>query len=123
MKIHVMVKRPGQPPRSVWIEDSLKNLQRNVGGYIEAVPLGRKIALLCDEEGLMKDSKFNVKVRRWYDDGTERGALCDMPDQIFGDIVVCGVSTNLDGEEYFDSLPCEWAVLKQAFPELWGRER
>ena len=39
MKISVLIKEPGKQPRHVNIENSLKNLQKTVGGYIETVTL------------------------------------------------------------------------------------
>ena len=41
MKISVIIKEPGRRPRHVWIENSLKNLQKTVNGYIETVTLAR----------------------------------------------------------------------------------
>lgn len=101
-KISCLVKRPGEPPRHVNISDSLENLQKTVGGYIETVTLMKDLVLICDEEGLLKNTKFNVK-------------LLGM--QLFGPIIICGTA----GEEFAD-LPVSWAKLKELLPELWKED-
>ena len=53
-KISVLVKDPGKTPRRVNISNTLENLQKTVGGNIEAVTLASDLVILCDEEGLLK---------------------------------------------------------------------
>ena len=50
-KIKVIIKEPGKKPICTNISDSLQNLQRTVGGYIEVVPISKSIVIICDEEG------------------------------------------------------------------------
>lgn len=52
MKISVLIKDPGKNPRHVYIENSLKNLQATVGGYIETVTLATDAVIICNEEAL-----------------------------------------------------------------------
>lgn len=62
-KMRVIVKRPDEIYGHVCnISDSLQNLQKTVGGYIEAVYLTDEVAVLCNEEGLLKNLPFNMKV-------------------------------------------------------------
>lgn len=100
-KIYVLTKRPGEPPRRVWISDTLENLQRFVGGYIEIVHIASDLVLICDEEGRLKNKPYNC-------------TLLGAP--FVGDIIICGTR----GEE-LDSLPCDRKRLKQYFPQLWIR--
>lgn len=99
MKISVATKRPGAPARHVWIENSLENLQRTVGGYIECVKLCKDLAIICDEEGRLKGKEHNCSVCGY---------------NFVGDIIVVGVQ----GDEFAD-LPCDWQVLKNLFPTLF----
>lgn len=98
-KIKVLIKRPGEPPRSVWISDTLENLQRTVGGYIEIVTLQRGLVVICDEEGRLKGKPYNCTVR-----GVS----------FVGDIVIAGQK----GEELAD-YPTDFQTIKAAYPGLW----
>lgn len=49
-KIKVLYKRIGQDPKVIEIEDTLKEKQKLVGGFIEVVPYGDH-ELICNEEG------------------------------------------------------------------------
>ena len=62
-------------------------MQKTVGGYIQAVfPWDDPVALVCDEEGLLKQSEFNRIVAPEV--------------AIFGTFFLCGL-----GEEDFSDLP------------------
>lgn len=98
-KIKVLIKRPGEPPRSVWISDTLENLQRTVGGYIEIVTLQRGLVVICDEEGRLKGKPYNCTIN-----GVS----------FVGDIVIAGQ----EGEELAD-YPTDFQTIKAAYPELW----
>ena len=72
---------------------------RSGKGYIEIVPLGdrRDCAIICDEEGKLKDYEKNMRIP------------CDYLDDVFyGDIVVLGA----EGEEFTD-IPIEFAEWKE----------
>ncbi|MBS6476066.1 MAG: DUF3846 domain-containing protein, partial [Clostridiales bacterium] len=49
-KIKVIIKRPDSKPYTTWISNSLENLQRTVGGYIETVTLATDCVLIVNEE-------------------------------------------------------------------------
>jgi len=97
--ISAIVKRPGEPPRHVNVSNRLEALQKNVGGYIEAVTLATDLVILCDEEGRLKDKPFNCTICG-YD-------FC-------GDILMVGA----DGDE-FANLPVKYEVIKALLPGLW----
>lgn len=59
-EITVLGVRPGKEPEMVEIPDDLNAMQEFVGGYIEAVrPWGDDVALLCDEEAVIKGAELN----------------------------------------------------------------
>ena len=82
-KIRVIIKEPGEPiGREVWIVNSLKSLQRIVGGYIEIVTIANgsdRIVLVCDEDGKNFGKEFNFRIE------TE-----ERIEHIVGTAVICG---------------------------------
>ena len=85
-KIKVIIKRPDELIGHVcWISNTLENLQRNVGGYIETLTILRNpdVIIIMNEDGKLDDSKYNFKIPG---------------DQIFGVIIVCG----RDGDNFAD---------------------
>ena len=98
-KIKVFTKRPGMPPRSVAVTNSLANLQNYVGGYIETVTVARDLVIICNEEGRLKGLPYNCTIGGC--------ALC-------GDIIFAGVK----GDEFAD-VPLTMAEFKAMFPQLW----
>lgn len=83
----ILIVEPGRHPRKADILHTLSNLQAVVGGYIQAVyPWDDPVALVCDEEGLLKQLDFN------------RLVAPEVP--IFGTFFLCGL-----GEEDFTDLP------------------
>ena len=83
MKIKTIIKEPGEPiGREVWIVNSLKSLQRIVGGYIEIVTIANgsdKIVVVCDEEGKLRDKLPNFRIE-----------TMERIDIIAGTAVICG---------------------------------
>ena len=86
----ILIVEPGKHPRTADIEHTLENLQAIVGGDIQAVHpwADDPVALVCDEEGLYKDTEWN----RLICDGLA----------IKGTFFICGV-----GEDDFEDLPDE----------------
>lgn len=99
MKIKVYIKQPGRPPYSTHIENSLKNLQNTVGGYIETVTLGDDWTIICNEEGRIKGLPYNCTV-------------CGV--SFVGTIVFAGVK----GDE-FEDIPISFKDFKSCFRKLW----
>lgn len=98
-KIKVIIKEPGKKPRSTNISDSLQNLQRTVGGYIEAVPISKDCVIICDEEGRIKGYPYCCNIFGL---------------NFFGTIIICGVS----GDEFAD-IPIDLQKAKKIFRSLF----
>ena len=89
--MRILLVEPGKHPRITEIDGSLEQMQKTVGGYIQAVyPWDDNIALVCDEEALYKDSEWN----RYICEGLA----------IKGTFFICGI----DGENFAD-LPMDLA--------------
>lgn len=97
-KIRVISKRPGCPPRSVWVSNTLENLQTAVGGYIETVTLASDCCVICNEEGRLLGLPYNC-------------TICGV--DVVGDILLVGVK----GEEFTD-LPISYQEAKEMFKSL-----
>lgn len=99
-KIRAIVKRPDEKIGHVTnISDSLENLQRTVGGYIETVTIiteEPKVVIICNEEGRILNLPYNCTIS-----GID----------FYGDIIAVGVS----GDEFAD-LPAAITL------KLWNEE-
>ena len=83
----VLIVEPGKNPRTAHISPELSSLQATVGGYIQAIyPWDDPVAVVCDEEALLKDLEFN--------------RLIAPEVAIFGTFFICGL-----GDEDFTDLP------------------
>lgn len=83
-RIKVIIKRPDEEFGHVCnISNSLENLQKTVGGYIEAVTLTDGIVILCNEEGKLKGLEPNFHLPY---------------DTMVGTVIICGT----DGDEFGD---------------------
>lgn len=85
-KIKVIIKRPDEAIGHVTnISDTLENLQRTVGGYIETLTILRNpdLVIIMNEDGKLMNLPYNFKIPG---------------DTIHGDVIVCG----FDGEEFCD---------------------
>lgn len=99
MKIKVIIKQPGREPYVTNISNTLDNLQKTVGGYIETVTLCSDLVVICNEEGRLRGLPRN----------------CDV---LGVDFVGTIVFARIDGDEFCD-IPCDYQVFKQIFPHLW----
>ena len=83
----VLIVEPGKRPIKADIPHTLQSLQQTVGGKIQAIyPWDDPVALVCDDEGLLKQREFNRYVA---------------PEVvIFGTFFICGL-----GDEDFADLP------------------
>lgn len=99
--MRILKIEPFVEPYEIEIPDSLESLQKEVGGWIEAVyPSDDMIAVICNEEGKMNGMELNHSV---YDDAGNR------IDIIAGPFLVVGLS-----DDSFVSLPDE---LMQKYKE------
>ena len=102
-KIKVIIKRPDEEVGHVsWISNTLENLQRTVGGYIETVTLMKDVVLICNEEGRLMNLPYNCEI-------------CGI--DFVGTIIAAGVK----GEEFAD-FPEDLKVWKRVFLGLWEEE-
>lgn len=85
--MRILICEPGKYPRVEDIPHTLEEMQKVVGGCIQAVyPWKAPAALICDDEGLLKGYAFNRMIN----------------DDLFicGTFFLCGI-----GEEDFTDLP------------------
>ena len=95
--LRVLAVEPGRSPYLKSIPNTLKALQAEVGGYIEAVyPYADPVAIICNEEGKLEGLPLNRAVR-----DEETGKIVDI---IAGKFLIAGL-----GEEDFASLTPEMA--------------
>ena len=83
-------KKVGSDWELVEIENTLEALQREVDGYIETVGIAGDACIIVNEEGMINDLPFNLRLFGL---------------QLFGTVLIVGV----DGDEFCD-LPC---------PDMW----
>lgn len=63
--MRILIVEPGKRPRAADIPHTLKAMQSVVGGLITAIyPWGDPVALVCDDEGLLKGYELNRQVSR-----------------------------------------------------------
>lgn len=109
--ISVLVVEPKKKPYMKEISSGLSSLQKEVGGYIQAVyPYEEPVAIICDEEGKLNGNKLNRALR------DEDGEIYDI---VAGTFLVVGL-----GEDNFSSLRPEHAKqFKEKFntPEMFMR--
>lgn len=94
-KIKVIIKRPDSAPYSTYISNSLKNLQKTVGGYIETVTLSSDCVVICNEEGVLRRLPYNCNI-------------CGV--DFVGTIVFAGIK----GDEFSD-IPLSFKKFKELF--------
>lgn len=78
-------KHPGEQAEVIDVDNTLKALQEEVGGYIEAVTFAENGAIICDEEGRLKGKQFNCRLFEVNFVGTilivgiDGDGFCDVP--------------------------------------------
>lgn len=83
-KIKVLIKRPDEEVGHItYISNTLENLQRTVGGYIQVVPLTEDALMICNEEGKLLGLEPNFTFQR---------------EMIVGTVIIAGD----DGDEFGD---------------------
>ena len=100
MKISVIIKEPGGKPRHVHVENSLENLQKIVGGYIETVTIAEDAVIICNEEGRLLGMPYCC-------------TICEV--DFVGPVILAGVS----GEDLAD-WPISRQDTKRVFTALWA---
>ena len=104
-KIRAIIKRPDELYGHMTnITHSLQNLQKIVGGYIEAIPLRKDVVILVNEFGKIQGLDFNIP-----------HPFTDK-DFLVGTLIVLGV----DGEEFGD-LPADFEM--STWKEILAKRR
>lgn len=104
-KIRAIIKRPDELYGHMTnISHSLENLQKIVGGYIEAIPLREDVVILVNEFGKIQGLDFNIP-----------HPFTDQ-DFLVGTLIVLGV----DGEEFSD-LPIDFQM--STWKEILAKRR
>ena len=102
----VLIVEPRQRPRRADIPHTLDEMQRIVGGYIEAVYwFSDPVALVCDDEGKLKGYELNRYIAG--------------KDIIAGTFFICGL-----GAEDFTDLPDDLAEKYEKlfrYPQAFAR--
>ena len=82
-------KKPGCEPELVEVENTLKALQAEVGGYIETVTIASDAVVICNEEGRILGLPDNCRVCGVDFVGTilvvgrNKDEFCDVPEADF----------------------------------------
>ena len=113
--MRILVVEPEHRPEVKEIDDSLKEMQCIVGGYIQAIyPFEEPVALVCNDEGKLMDLPANRGLR---------GKDGQMYDIVSGTFFLCGAPADSD---HFTSLtPEQIERYKERFhtPEMfWGMD-
>lgn len=102
-KIKVIIKRPDEAAgHMVWISDTLENMQKTVGGYIEAIMVRPGLVIVCNEEGKLQGLPTNIRIPR---------------DIICGTMIICGEN----GKGDFSHVPITMKDWRDMLKE-WGNE-
>ena len=86
MWMKVYIKEPGKALELKEIDNTLEELQRIVGGYIETVTVASDCIIICNEEGRINDMPYNCTLFGMQFFGTlifagaDGEELCDLPD-------------------------------------------
>lgn len=113
-KIRILALPVDREPYITNISNTLENVQRFVGGYIEAETIlqAPEVVLVCDEEGMLKGRAVNPSV-------PDLQPYVGWGLKIVGDCFVCGVA----GEEFAD-LPDKWkSILLKLAKEAYRENR
>jgi len=82
-------KKPGCTPEIIEVENTLKALQTEVGGYIETVTIASDAVVICNEEGVPLGMPYNCRfVNVDFVDpilvvGRNKDEFCDVPEADF----------------------------------------
>lgn len=82
-------KKPGCAPERIDIDNTLKALQTEVGGYIETVTIASDAVVICNEEGVLLGMPYNclffgmVFVGTILVVGRNKDEFCDVPEADF----------------------------------------
>jgi hypothetical protein len=59
-KIKIVMFKVGKDPEVSEMKNTVKGMQKAIGGYVQVLNVGAgSMVILCDEEGLMKNLRYN----------------------------------------------------------------
>lgn len=102
-KISVFIKRPGCNPYRTNISNTLEDLQKLVGGYIETFTFADDACIICNEEGKLLGLEPNCHL---------------FGEDFVGDIIFVGT----DGEKFTD-FPADGKRFKEIFKNLYKEQK
>lgn len=79
-------KKPGCAPEIIEVDNTLKALQAEVGGYIETVTIASDAVVICNEEGVLLGLPYNCRfsgvdfVGTILVVGRSKDEFCDVPE-------------------------------------------
>ena len=109
--ITVVLVEPNEKAKVTEIENTLENLQKIVGGYIECVyPFEDNVGLICNEEGKLIGLEPNRVLR------DDNGKAVDI---IFGTFIITGLTeddfgslTDEQAEYYLNMFQCPEIIIR-----------
>ena len=112
--MRVLVVEPEHKPGVRDIDDSLKAMQKIVGGLIQPIYLDDSVALICNDEGKLMNLTANRGLR------DKNGQIYDI---VFGTFFLCGAHADSDSFASLTSEQIERYQKQFYTPEMfWGMD-
>ena len=112
--MRVLVVEPDHKPEVRDIDDSLKAMQKIVGGLIQPIYLDDSVALICNDEGKLMNLTANRGLR------DKNGQIYDI---VFGTFFLCGAHADSDSFASLTSEQIERYQKQFYTPEMfWGMD-
>lgn len=112
--MRVLVVEPERRPEVRDIDDSLKAMQKIVGGLIQPIYLDDSVALICNDEGKLMNLTANRGLR------DKNGQIYDI---VFGTFFLCGAHADSDSFASLTSEQIERYQKQFYTPEMfWGMD-
>lgn len=112
--MRVLVVEPEHKPEVRDIDDSLKAMQKIVGGLIQPIYLDDSVALICNDEGKLMNLTANRGLR------DKNGQIYDI---VFGTFFLCGAHADSDSFASLTSEQIERYQKQFYTPEMfWGMD-
>jgi len=109
--MQILVVEPGKSPVITEIDGSLKEMQKIVGGTIQAIyPFPEEVALVCNDEGKILGLPSNRRLQDEYE---------NLYDIICGTFFLCGAPS--DSERFASLSPEQQDIFQKRFqtPEMF----
>ena len=112
--MRVLVVEPEHKPEVRDLDDSLKAMQKIVGGLIQPIYLDDSVALICNDEGKLMNLTANRGLR------DKNGQIYDI---VFGTFFLCGAHADSDSFASLTSEQIERYQKQFYTPEMfWGMD-